>query len=110
MTSSSPVDTSAGELLRERDRVVARLTSMPVDRIPQDAVRRTAQHLEDLAAAARQVPPRAVPELAAYALGDQLTVLVGEIAALAAAEQATAAARAALEQLRAELSASLDSR
>ena len=102
MTSSSSADPSAGELLRERDRVVARLTSMPLDRIPQDAVRRTAQHLEDLAAAARQVPPRAVPELAAYALADQVTVLVGEIVALSA-DPSTAAAKKALEHLRAEL-------
>lgn len=79
MTSSSPVDGSAGELLRERDRVVDRLRSMALDDVPNDAVRRAAQRLEDLAATLRSEPPRPVPELAPYAAGDQVAVLVGEL-------------------------------
>ncbi|MFL6098672.1 MAG: hypothetical protein ACJ71T_01815 [Actinomycetales bacterium] len=102
MTSSSPVDSSAGELLRERDRVVDRLRSMALDDVPDDAVRRAAQRLEDLAAALRGEPSRPVPKLASYAAADQVTVLVGELGAAPA--DISSAATAVLAELRAALS------
>lgn len=102
MTSSSPVDGSAGELLRERDRVVDRLRSMALDDVPNDAVRRAAQRLEDLAATLRGAEPRPVPELAPYAAGDQVTVLVGELTS--APPEISSAASTVLVDLRAALS------
>jgi hypothetical protein len=86
MTSSSPVAPAAGELLRERDRVASRLRSMALDAIPRASVLTVAQGLADLAADARLDPAqderRAVPALAPHAAGDQLAVLVDEVAAL----------------------------
>jgi hypothetical protein len=81
MPDSSPATSPAGELLRERDRVIGRLRSLPLDVVPVAAVRRAAQRLEDLAAAGRREDPRPVPELAPYAAGDQVSVLVGELLA-----------------------------
>lgn len=100
--NSSPVDSSAGELLRERDRVVGRLRSMALSDIPTDAVRRAAQRLEDLAARERGEPAHEVPELAPYAAGDQVTVLVGELTAGAAAPAVIAEATQVLVDLRAQ--------
>jgi hypothetical protein len=83
MPNSSPATSPAGELLRERDRIVGRLRSMPLDDVPAEEVRRVAQRLEDLTASARREPSRPVPALAPYAAGDQLTVLVAEVVAAA---------------------------
>jgi hypothetical protein len=77
--TSSPVAEAAGELLRERDRVVQRLRSMALDAIPTDLVLAQAQRLADLAAEHLAEPIRPVPSLAPYAAGDQLVVLVGEL-------------------------------
>jgi ribosomal protein L18E len=92
MPDSSPATSPAGELLRERDRVVGRLRSMALDAIPAIQIRRVAQQLEDLAAAARQEAARPVPELAPYAAADQVTVLVGEVLAAAAQDPAVVTA------------------
>jgi hypothetical protein len=111
MPNSSPATSPAGELLRERDRVVGRLRSMPLDAVPTEAVRRVAQQLEDLAAGGRGEAAREVPGLAPYAAGDQVTVLVGELVAAAAQDPTTLTeATGVLIGLRRALATGLDSR
>ncbi len=117
MTTSSPAASAAGELSRERDRVVQRLRSMALDAIPAERVLVTAQRLADLAAEAdgdartEGGPRRTVPALAPYAAGDQVAVLTGEVLALAetldpgAAHDLLTAATAVLAGLRHDLSA-----
>ena len=80
---SSPVASAAGELVRERDRVVGRLASMPLDAIPEARVHRAVQQLADLASSARVEATREVPRLAPYAAGDQVSVLVADVIAAA---------------------------
>jgi hypothetical protein len=81
--NSSPVASAAGELMRERDRIVGRLTTMPLETIPYAAVHAALQQLADLAAEARHDDPRTVPPLAPYAAGDQVSVLVADVVAAA---------------------------
>jgi hypothetical protein len=90
----SPVASAAGELLRERDRVVGRLASMPLDTIPERQVLGAVQQLADLVSRARGEPWHEVPRLAPYAVADQVTVLVGEV--IAAAEGRDEVTRAGL--------------
>jgi hypothetical protein len=77
--NSSPVAAAAGELFRERDRVVGRLSTMPLETIPYAAVLAAVQELADLAADARGEPRRTVPSLAPHAAGDQVSVLVADV-------------------------------
>jgi hypothetical protein len=77
--NSSPVASAAGELLRERDRVVGRLSTMPLETIPYAAVLAAVQQLADLAADDRRDQSRTVPALAPYAAGHQVSVLVADV-------------------------------
>jgi hypothetical protein len=83
VTTSSPAASAAGELSRERDRVVQRLRSMALDAVPAELVLGTAQRLADLATQAEGGSRRTVPALAPYAAGDQVAVLTGEVLAVA---------------------------
>ena len=115
-TDSSPAapgdDQATGELSRERDRVVRRLRSMPLDAIPVNRVLAVGQALADLAATATGDQVRVVPRLAPHAAADQLAVLTADVetaAATLAAEDPPAAealadqARVVLADLRREI-------
>ncbi len=84
------------ELSRERDRVVSRLRSMPLEDIPESRVLAVGQALADLTATAAGDQVRVVPRLAPYAAADQLTVLTGEL--LHAVEQSPSEGAALAEQ------------
>ncbi len=58
---------------------------------PVDVVRPVLQHLADASADLEGEPRRAVPELGAHALGDQLAVLAGDVLAAADARGGDAA-------------------
>jgi hypothetical protein len=109
VTTSSPAASAAGELSRERDRVVHRLRSMALDAVPGERVLATAQRLADLAADADRSPRRTVPALEPYAAGDQVAVLAGEVLAVAERldpgprESLLTAATAVLAELRHDL-------
>jgi hypothetical protein len=117
VTTNSPAASAAGELSRERDRVVHRLRSMALDAIPGERVLATAQRLADLAADADEDGladgslRRTVPVLEPYAAGDQVAVLAAEVLAVAERldpgpqESLLTAAAAVLADLRHDLSA-----
>lgn len=88
----------------ELRRIVTRLSSLGPARItrprddgsaPIDVVRPALQALADEAADAEDRPRRAVPELAAHGLADQLIVLTNDLLAAAPGREAEVVARLA---------------
>ena len=112
-SSAAPSNNGAtGELSRERDRVVRRLSSMALDAIPVGRVLGVGQALADLAATANGDRVRVVPQLPPHAAADQIAVLTAEVEsatrALAGTDPTSAAAlaeqaRVVLADLRADL-------
>jgi hypothetical protein len=107
-SSAAPsVNGATGELSRERDRVVRRLSSMALDAIPVARVLGVGQALADLAATANGERVRVVPQLPPHAAADQIAVLAGEVepAARALAGSDPTGAAALAEQARVVLAA-----
>ena len=105
-SSAAPrVRGATGELSRERDRVVRRLSSMALDAIPVARVLGVGQALADLAATANGERARVVPQLPPHAAADQIAVLAGEVesAARTLADSDPVAAAALAEQARVAL-------
>jgi predicted TIM-barrel fold metal-dependent hydrolase len=103
---------SADRLLRDAERAADRLRlvgprmaarSGPDAAAVLTAVRAAIQRLADAGADAESRPRRAVPELAPHALGDQVLVLVHDLAAAGGGQEGLDAGSAALADLRSRI-------
>lgn len=97
---------NTGEIEIEADRIVNRLTTMPIGRIDEaliERVRDAAQHIVDLTPDPSRPPSASMPKVGASALGAQVAIAVRDYLDMRTAASDDAAVAKILMQLRRSL-------
>jgi len=97
---------AARDIETERDRIVTRLTTLPIGRIDEaliERVRDAAQRIVDLTPDPSRPPSASMPKVGASALGAQVTIAVRDYLDMRTAASNDAAVAETLTQLRRSL-------